>query len=70
MRLKLFWEKVRCRSVLPIGSLESFDPKGARHACRDEFGCGLMLSSVSQLSMEEVSMLVMVSNGYALQARR
>ena len=43
--------------LAPIGSLESFDPKGgvaAMHAAT-EFGCGLMLSSVSQLSMEEVS---------------
>ena len=43
--------------LAPIGSLESFDPKGGVAAMRaaTEFGCGLMLSSVSQLSMEEVS---------------
>ena len=43
--------------LAPIGSLESFDPEGGVAAMRaaTEFGCGLMLSSVSQLSMEEVS---------------
>ncbi|MEC7806523.1 MAG: alpha-hydroxy acid oxidase, partial [Pseudomonadota bacterium] len=43
--------------LAPIGSLESFDPEGGVAAMRaaSEFGCGLMLSSVSQLSMEEVA---------------
>ncbi len=43
--------------LAPIGSLESFDPEGGVAAMRaaSEFGCALMLSSVSQLSMEEVS---------------
>ena len=51
-------KKLRLPDCLaPIGSLESFAPKGGVAAMRaaTEFGCGLMLSSVSQLSMEEVS---------------
>ena len=54
----IFGKKLRLPVCLaPIGSLESFDPEGGVAAMRaaSEFGCGLMLSSVSQLSMEEVA---------------
>ncbi len=43
--------------LAPIGSLESFDPKGGIAAMRaaSRFGCALMLSSVSTISLEAVA---------------
>ena len=43
--------------LAPIGSLESFDPEGGVAAMRaaSEFGCALMLSSVSTVPMEDVA---------------
>ncbi|MBH69632.1 MAG: alpha-hydroxy-acid oxidizing enzyme [Rhodospirillaceae bacterium] len=55
---KLMGKKFRLPICLaPIGSLESFDPEGGVAAMRaaSEFGCALMLSSVSRISMEEVA---------------
>ena len=43
--------------LAPIGSLESFDPEGGVAAMRaaSQFGCALMLSSVSTIPLEEVA---------------
>ena len=43
--------------LAPIGSLESFDPEGGVAAMRaaSDFGCALMLSSVSTIPMEDVA---------------
>ena len=54
----IFGHKMRLPICLaPIGSLESFDPEGGIAAMRaaGEFGCSLMLSSVSTIAMEEVA---------------
>jgi isopentenyl diphosphate isomerase/L-lactate dehydrogenase-like FMN-dependent dehydrogenase len=43
--------------LAPIGSLESFDPEGGVAAMRaaSQFGCALMLSSVSTIPLEDVA---------------
>ena len=57
-RSNIFGHPMRLPVCLaPIGSLESFDPQGGVAAMNaaSEFGCALMLSSVSTIPMEDVA---------------